>query len=94
MTGSGLCLAFDVRRHDTIDEYRCEERRDRGAVRQSKEGGYEPNLTLSGSASTTGSWPELGRLAEPEDADHFLRTIDGDPPAPHRVAREPRRGTQ
>ncbi|MGW7259557.1 hypothetical protein [Streptomyces sp. NPDC054834] len=24
-----------------------------------------------------GSWLELGRLAEPEDADHFLRTVDG-----------------
>lgn len=24
-----------------------------------------------------GSWLEVGRLAEPDDADHFLRTIGG-----------------
>ncbi|MEU3105559.1 hypothetical protein [Streptomyces griseoflavus] len=80
LTRDRLCVAASPRRRlsptraddfQTVTEFTLEQ------ARIEAEAGQPRGYATFRLAFTDGSWLEMGRLGEPEDADHFLRTVSG-----------------
>ncbi|MFI6933990.1 hypothetical protein [Streptomyces sp. NPDC050287] len=73
-----VCLAASPRRTlspTTADDFRAVAEFSLDEARVEAEAGQPRGFATFRLRFADGSWLELGRLAEPEDADHFLRTV-------------------
>ncbi|MFF6999734.1 hypothetical protein ACFY93_33035 [Streptomyces sp. NPDC008313] len=78
LTGDRLCLAASPRRTlspTKADDFRITAEFPFSEARIEAEAGQPRGFATFRIRFADGSWLELGRLAEPEDADHFLRTV-------------------
>ncbi|KAK1185661.1 hypothetical protein B7755_050850 [Streptomyces sp. NBS 14/10] len=75
-----VCVATSPRRRlspTKADDFRTVAEFPLDQVRVEGEAGQPRGFATFRLRFTDGSWLEVGRLGEPEDADHFLRTISG-----------------
>ncbi|MDW6066253.1 hypothetical protein SAZ11_61375 [Streptomyces sp. FXJ1.4098] len=75
-----VCIATSPRRRlspTKADDFRTVVEFPLDQVRVEGEAGQPRGFATFQLRFTDGSWLEVGRLGEPEDADHFLRTISG-----------------
>ncbi|MFJ3306491.1 hypothetical protein ACIPSA_25885 [Streptomyces sp. NPDC086549] len=75
-----VCIATSPRRRlspTKADDFRTVVEFPLDQVRVEGEAGQPRGFAVFRLRFTDGSWLELGRLGEPEDADHFLRTVSG-----------------
>ncbi|MBI0293948.1 hypothetical protein JBE04_05425 [Streptomyces sp. PRKS01-29] len=75
-----VCIAASPRRRlspTKADDFRIVAEFPLGQVRPEGEAGQPRGFATFRLRFADGSWLEVGRLGEPEDADHFLRAING-----------------
>lgn len=80
LTRDRVCVAASPRRRlspTRADDFRIVAEYPSTEVRVEGEAGQPRGFATFRFRFADGSWLEVGRLAEPDDADHFLRTIDG-----------------
>ncbi|MFI0809527.1 hypothetical protein [Streptomyces echinatus] len=80
LAGGHVSIATSPRRRlspTKADDFRTFAEFPLDQVRIEGEAGQPRGFATFRLSFTDGSWLELGRLAEPEDADHFLRTVSG-----------------
>ncbi|QUX26812.1 hypothetical protein KGD83_15630 [Nocardiopsis akebiae] len=80
LTRDRICVAASPRRRlspTKADDFRTVTEFNLDRARIDGEAGQPRGYATFRLAFADGSWLELGRLGEPEDADHFLRTVSG-----------------
>ncbi|MEU2946658.1 hypothetical protein [Nocardiopsis alba] len=80
LTRDRICVAASPRRRlspTKADDFRTVTEFTLDQARIDGEAGQPRGYATFRLAFADGSWLELGRLGEPEDADHFLRTVSG-----------------
>ncbi len=80
LTRDRVCVAASPRRRlspTKADDFRIVVEHPFSEARAEGEAGQPRGFATFRLRFADGSWLELGRLAEPDDADHFLRTIGG-----------------
>ncbi|MEU6992939.1 hypothetical protein ABZ953_20055 [Streptomyces sp. NPDC046465] len=80
LTGDRICVAASPRRRlspTRADDFRTLAEFPLGQARIEGDAGQPRGFATFRLCFQDGSWLELGRLAEPADADHFLRTVNG-----------------
>ncbi|MYR45198.1 hypothetical protein [Streptomyces sp. SID5910] len=80
LTRDRICVAASPRRRlspTRADDFRTVTEFTLDQARIEGEAGQPRGYATFRLAFADGSWLEMGRLAEPEDADHFLRTVSG-----------------
>ncbi|ROP56008.1 hypothetical protein [Streptomyces sp. PanSC9] len=78
LTGDGICVAASPRRRlspTTAGDFHAVARFSPAEARIEAEAGQPRGFATFALHFPDGSWLELGRLAGPDDADHFLRTV-------------------
>ncbi|MFJ8034794.1 hypothetical protein [Streptomyces sp. NPDC096032] len=78
LTGDGICVAASPRRRlspTTAGDFHAVARFSPAEARIEAETGQPRGFATFTLHFPDGSWLELGRLAGPDDADHFLRTV-------------------